>query len=320
MNKIKIPEISSIPESDLKKTPQSVLNFIAEVMKVVQQMAARIEELEEEVKDLKMQLAKNSSNSSKPPSSDGFNKPKKTSSLRGKSGKKVGAQIGHKSSSLEPVENPDKIVEHDLGSCSFCGSNDLDTIYVDLRQVIDIPKPQQEVTEHRILTKKCRSCKKQTKALFPENIKAAVQYGDKTKALVVYLNAQQLVPVKRITEMMADCYDLPVSSGFVAKTLKDFCSQLKKNQFEELVTEALLTEKILHVDETGMRCQSGLKWLHTTSSVRFVLYKMHKKRGRDAIDDINILPRFTGFIVHDCLSSYFGYPNCKNVLCNAHIS
>jgi Zn ribbon nucleic-acid-binding protein len=131
-----------------------------------------------EVKDLRGKLAKNSQNSSKPPSTDGYKKPK-PKSLRKPSGKKSGGQKGHKGARLERVESPDHTIIHPVLNCQECGHSLKQSPASGhrSRQVIDLPPLKLEVTEHQVELKECPHCKCHNEATFPTAAKTSVQYG-----------------------------------------------------------------------------------------------------------------------------------------------
>lgn len=138
------------------KTPNPTIESLLEIIAA---QAELIVQLESRIKELEQRLNKNSSNSSKPPSSDGFKKPP-TKSLREKRVNKSGGQSGHKGTTLRQIGHPNHIIRHCLFSCPDCGES-LSSRPVQqevIRQVFDMPKPQLEVTEHRSEIKTCLHC------------------------------------------------------------------------------------------------------------------------------------------------------------------
>src|ERR1700739_2683302 len=182
----------------------------------IRYLEGRIQQLEAEVHDLKDRLSKDSSNSSKPPSSDSLKR--KPKSLRKQSCKKSGGQQGHIGKGLAQVSHPDVIVTHTPSNCTDCGSNlhDVDGVTAERRQVFDIPQPKINVTEHRVEEKQCPCCGKQTRASFPENIKGPVQYGDRIRALIAYFSHQHFIPVDRVCEIFEDIFGMSISPGTCA--------------------------------------------------------------------------------------------------------
>jgi transposase len=178
------------------------------------ELRRRIAELEEAA------VTKDSHNSSLPPALDppaakAANAIRRTRSLRRPSGRRPGAQPGHPGHARPRVEQPDRVVTHAPAQCRGCGAS-LSTSYIvkcERRQVIDLPPVRPWVVEHRALTKRWRSCDHLTKGQFPEEVKAAVQYGRGVRARAVYLVSYQLLPYRRASELLADFFSCPISAG-----------------------------------------------------------------------------------------------------------
>lgn len=268
-----------------------------------------------QVQHLTAQLSKNSSNSSKPPSSDGLKGG--TKSQRERSGKKPGGQLGHIGKTLSPVDNPDHIEHHTPTTCHGCGSGleAVQGVCVETRQVFDIPQPCVEVTEHHLEEKICPCCGKTNRAQFPEHVRGHVQYGHRLQALVVYFAHQHLIPVERVGQILEDIFGVGVSPGTCANIDEKLFNHLES--FEAHLREYLLAMLALHFDETGMRCEKKLQWIHVAASQMATLYFLHNKRGKEAMDQMGILPHFHGKAVHDHWAPYFSY-ELVHGLCNAH--
>jgi transposase len=272
-------------------------------------------ELKVELKTLKSHLSLNSQTSSKPPSSDNF--VKKTKSLRERSNKKSGGQKGHNGNTLKMVSNPDKIEIHHLKSCTYCGNKLLDEriFKIKKRQVFEIPKICLEVTEHQAEVKICSCCKKINQADFPQTVSAPVQYGNRLKSFGLYLNNYQLLPYERISELLEQLLGIKFNAGSLFSANKELYEKLETT--EVLIREKISKEKILNVDETGFYVKDSRQWLHLYSTEKLTYYHHHKKRGKEAMNEIGILPNFKGRIIHDFWQSYFNF-DCQHSLCNAH--
>jgi transposase len=305
----KIISIPVLSGEAFEALPESIRLYI-------RYLEGRIQQLETEVHELKARLSKDSSNSSKPPSSDGLKR--KPKSLRKKSDKKAGGQQGRVGKGLAQVSNPDVIVTHTPSNCTGCGSDlrDVSGTTAEQRQIFDIPQPKINVTEHRVEEKKCPCCGERTRASFPENVKGPTQYGDRVRALIAYFSHQHFIPVDRVCEIFEDIFGMAISPGTCANVDEQLFVNLKA--FEAGLKAHLLAAQVLHFDETGMRCEKKLHWVHVASSQTATFYMMHAKRGQEAMDAADILPHFQGTAVHDHWFPYFAYSQAKHGLCNAH--
>ena len=275
--------------------------------------------LTERVKDLEAHLAKNSNNSSKPPSSDGPAKKPSPKSQRQKGQKSSGGQPGHPGTTLRMVGDPKHIVPHAPAICTDCGVSLVDEPSLpdyDRRQVVDLPPMVLEVTEHRCLRKACPCCGRVHQGEFPANVAQPVQYGERIKAFCVYLTNHQLLPWERTTAMLKDLFDCSLSEGVLQSALQYSAQVLEPTM--ERVKEAIQKADVAHFDETGQRIGGALNWLHVACTGKLTFYATHPKRGRQATDEIGILPAFKGHAMHDAWSAYARYYGCKHLLCNAH--
>lgn len=287
---------------------------LADQQEMIASLTVRINELED-------QLAKNSRNSSKPPSSDPVKPNPK--SLRGRSGKKPGGQKGHPGRTLSLVEKPDHIMVHTPKECEGCarGLAGVEASGYERRQVVEVPPLALEVTEHRAQRKRCSGCGRVSTAEFPPEANAtaaAVSYGPRIKALCVYLTGYQLLPYERTRELLFDLFGAPATpgAGTLYSAAKSCFEGLKES--EEAIKEGLIGAQVGHFDETGLRVLGKGMWVHVASTAKLTHYAVHPKRGSEATEEIGILPLFGGVAVHDGWSSYRTYEQCSHALCNAH--
>ncbi len=275
----------------------------------------RIKILEEGLKVLKERLAQNSRNSSKPPSSDGPDKPAPRS-LRPRGERKSGGQPGHKGYTLKMVKNPEHIVRHRVDKCEKCSRSLKEEKATDIerRQVFDIPPVKIEVTEHQAEIKKCL-CGHLNKAAFPEDVTAPVQYGPDIRAKAVYLRDYQLLPLERTCEVLRDFFGCEMGEGTLENATNK-CSQVLEEPAEE-IKQHLIDSPVVNFDETGCRVNGEGQWLHVAGTENLTYYQIHPRRGSEAMDEMGILPNFVGTAIHDFWKPYFKY-NCKHGLCNAH--
>ena len=187
--------------------PEAVVKIICELSQRVVILEEENKRFKERLEALENRLALNSRNSSKPPSSDGYQKPN-PKSLREKTGRKPGGQEGHEGHTLERVKNPDHIQLHKVEGKCGCGHSLKDEKAQDIesRQVFDLPKINIEVTEHRVEIKTCSKCGEVHKGIFPDEAQAGIQYGLRIKAAVIYLRGYQLLPFQRLTELFAELF------------------------------------------------------------------------------------------------------------------
>nr|WP_067442099.1 IS66 family transposase [Nocardioides jensenii] len=283
---------------------------LAERDAVIASLLGRVEALE-------ARLGKNSSNSSKPPSSDNrFTKPPPRS-LRKKSGRSPGKQPGEPGARLEPCPDPDVRRIHDPIRCEDCGADlaDAEVVGAQSRQVFDLPPIHLEVVEHVTRTRRC-GCGHLSTAAFPTAATAPTCYGPGLAAVGTYLLARQHLPVARAAELLADCFGAEVSTGWLAGLLPG--AQTRLAGFTRLTREQLRTAPVVHFDETGARVAGNLWWVHVACTESLTAYHRASGRGKDSMDLGEVLPRFDGIGIHDGLNSYLGYPQMGHGLCNAH--
>lgn len=280
-------------------------------------LKVQVAELQARVEKLEAQLAKNSSNSSKPPSSDGLKKPK-PKSRREKGKRQSGGQPGHKGKTLKMVATPDAIMCYSVSVCEQCQA-DLSTedpVRVVKRQVFDLPPMTLQVTEHQAEVKICRCCQASTRATFPDDVKAPVQYGANVLAHAAYLNSYHLIPLKRVREWFADCVGQAVSEATIEKAVNQLADAVAPAL--DVIYEGLTRSQTVHFDETGFRVNNRLAWLHTACTEWLSYYIVHLKRGDEALLDAGVLPNCHAWAVHDGMKAYFSFETVRHALCNAH--
>lgn len=298
------------------QTEQEKDLLITTLLDVIESLRLQIRRQADEIEKLKGQRDKDSRNSSKPPSTDGLSKPD-PKNLRSPSTKNSGGQQGHKGHSLKVVSTPDIIEHHVVIQCESCAAS-LSFIPAEgyeERQVFDIPLPRIEVTGHRAEKKKC-ACGHLTTAIFPPEVTASAQYGARIKAVAVYLNQYQLIPYARVEESLESLYGVSLCEGTLFNSNQKVYEVLEET--EEQIKSALKKQPVLHVDESGIRIEGHLHWLHSASTAQLTHYEHHKKRGQIAMEAIDILPNYRGILVHDHLKAYLRYTDCLHSLCNAH--
>jgi transposase len=283
-----------------------------ELIALIAAQVAEIAALKAHIAELERRLGLNSSNSGKPPSSDGLKKPARVTSLRERSGKKPGGQKGHKGETLRQVTDPNEVVDHYPSACSTCGAG-LDpeaSVGHSARQVFDLPEPQPlVVTEHRAHDCQCAVCGATTRAPFPDGVNAPVQYGARIAAFVVYLLHYQLLPEDRLVELMADLFGVKLAAATIAR-MSRICAERLRG-FAETVRDLVAGALVKHMDETGFRIAGKTQWLHVACTALLTFYRVCAKRG-------SLLANVTGIVVHDHWKPYYTMQGVLHALCNAH--
>ncbi|MFL6334560.1 MAG: IS66 family transposase [Pyrinomonadaceae bacterium] len=268
--------------------------------------------------ELEALVAKDSHNSSRPPSSD---PPwaKRTKSLRRLSGKRPGGQAGHLGETLRLSERPNRVVEHRPQECRGCHAslNSAQVLGHRRQQVVEVVPARLRVTEHRLAVLRCRACGETTRGEFAGSVRSGVQYGPGVKARVLYLQQYQLLPYQRTAEAMRDLFGCPLSTGTMANIIRECADGLLETELK--IKRSLRRSALIHADETGLRVEGRLHLVHVTSNSRLTHYAAAAGRGRTAVEEAGVLPSYRGTCVHDGWPAYSFYTQCRHALCGAHL-
>ena len=260
---------------------------------------------------------KNSSNSSIPPSQDPH-RIKRTESLRMSSGRKPGAQLGHKGSCLESVLQPDETILHVPNYCKCCG-NDLSLIdaeFTGKRQVVDIPPVRPVVVEHQIFSKRCK-CGHITESDYPSEAHSPICYGPRIQGLTAYLHSRQYIPYERIREFYADVLGLSISSGCLVNIIDCFAD--KSKEIYEEIRRQVVAAPIVGADETGVNINGKNRWAWVFQTPQATYIEAELSRSKKVIDKLFPQGFPNSVLVHDCLTSYFGIQTQEHQICVAHL-
>jgi len=285
-------EQSHQTNQDLREGLKQAIIAIGSQHERVKVLEGLIDALQERINTLERHQAKDSHNSSLPPSSDRFVRVPK--SLRQKSGKKPGGEMRHRGHHLRQVETPDEVLVHPVICCEQC-HHDLRAQPAGIperRQVIDLPAKRLWVTEHRAEEKQCPACSHLTRAPFPTAVSAPVQYGTGIQTLATYLVEGQAVPYARASQLLQELLGVQLSAGSIATFVTTCHQQLA--EVEPQLKAALVKANVIHQDETGVRVGKEGWWVHVCSTDRLTHYAAHPSRGRAALDAIGIAPKFRG--------------------------
>ena len=308
-----------------KKANARVDELLSANMKAMEkstELLEKIAELTAQNKSLREKQSLDSSNSSKPPSSDGLakNPVNKDRSLRGKSGKKQGGQPGHKGSTYMATREPDNNEPHMPKRCSNCPNYDkcLASAKIgETRTVVEIQIKTIHTAHHAMVVTECPLCHKKLKGEFPADIKAPLQYGNNLCALVASLSTLGAVSMKRIQEILGNVLSIPLSTGTISSIVSKAAG--KVGSALNVIREKLLGSDVTHSDETGFRVDGKTRWAHVLCTDDYTYLRLSNFRGHKGMDEIGLLPMYKGINVHDCWASYWKYDEIIHAICNAHI-
>jgi transposase len=294
-----------------------------ELVEIILALQSRYEQLERRlearVAELERQLGQNPRNSHRPPSSEGYRKPPSPSRQEQReAGRTSGGQKGHPGSTLAMVVADDEQIRKLWPqACEGCGAELAGEGEVAVRaQVHDVPPLKLAVTEWQVMERRCSQCGRRCRGRLPEGIVPGAQYGPGLRAFMVYLPVMHMVPWERTGQVLGDLLGATVSEGSIATSLRS-CAE-KVESVVAGIRDALDKAPVAHFDETGLRVDGRLHWLHTAGTSELTYYAVDRQRGRDAFARIGILPTFGGVACHDAYESYLGY-DCPHALCNAHL-
>ena len=279
------------------------------------ELRALVEQLEKSISLLKG--GKDSRTSSTAPSHD-IGRSNKVS-LRAPSGKKSGGQLGHVGHSLSLSDTPDEIIEHYPEVCEHCGESlhhSSSDIYT-RRQMVDIPPVSPVYIEHRSYIKTCPFCQSENRGVFPEELRAPIQYGAQIEAMTGYFSVYQILPYKRISQLFNDIFRLHISQGTI-DTFLDNLSHKSRVAYES-IQERLLQSKVVGSDETGCRVNGKKYWFHVWQTPVLTFIVSFVSRGYAVIENLFKDGFPCSVYVSDCWRSQLKVPAKRHQICMAHI-
>lgn len=313
-------ELKSKAPKELAVLVDSQTLLIGIMLEQNARLNATLEELQETIKELHRQLGQNSKNSSKPPSTDGFNKNR---SLRKKSGLKQGGQNGHHGSHMELPHEPDEVKQHLPEKCTTCphlaeclASNQVFTCG-ESRYVVE-PVVTTKVIEHqRVVVTECPCSQESLSGEFPAAIKAHIQYGDGMTVLAGMLSTFGAVSLNRIHVLLSSLLNVRISTGTISAMVERCAVKLKPTM--EQVKEILAKAQVVNFDETGLSADGKLHWVHNSSNGEYTYQTIDEKRGSDGMNGNGVISGFDGIAVHDCWASYWKFEGVTHAICCAHL-
>jgi transposase len=314
------------PEPDhQQRTIDALSDHIGRLKAQIEKLQAEVSELHgrnfqlgRRNAELEALISKDSHNSSRPPSTD---PPwaKRTMSLRRPSGRRPGGQAGHHGETLRLSAHPTRVVEHRPQQCRSCHAPlaAAQVVSHQRQQVWEVVPARLRVTEHRLAALRCPSCGQTTRGEFKGAVRSGVQYGTGVKARVLYLQQYQLLPYQRTSEAMRDLFGCRLSTGTVANIVRECADELVETELK--IKRGLRRSPVIHADETGLRINKRLGYVHVASTTSLTHYATAARRGQTAISEINVLPRYRGTCVHDGWAAYNSYTQCRHALCGVHL-
>ena len=304
-------------EKELTEQVKQLTHLVEEMRKELTTAYAKLDAANAKIAELEERINKNSQNSSKAPSTDGYQKPL-PKGLRKASGKKQGGQRGHKGSRLHINKEPTETVFYMPEKCAECPRQAkcrkracvAETRYV-ADAVVDIT-----LTAHESLEIVCPRSKERRRGPFPTDVNAPMQYGDKLNALVVAFHTVGAVSTNRIHELFGNVFEIPLSTGTVINMVSNCAAKVKPVVDRD--RDKIAAGPLAHFDETGCRVNQRLNWVHVASTSSETYLCLSEKRGSKGMDEGGVLPAFHGIAVHDCWAPYWKY-DMEHGICCAHL-
>lgn len=299
---------------------------IADQEKELADLKKKIADREKKIADLEHQLAgrmKDSTNSSKPPSSDGPAAPKRKYPQRNKSGRKPGGQVGHpgKHRPLVPVEDVTRFVPVLPVSCGHCGSQlgqDITQVCthgeVHRHQVTELPEIRPEIIEYQFPNVVCPDCGETTRAPLPRELRD--HFGPRLTGLIAYLTAVCRVPRRGVEELLETALGTSISLGSAQKLIEQTSAALEA-PYQELESQ-LRHEPVVNADETGWRESAKKLWLWVFVTTRYVVFVIATHRSSEVLRRM-LGPEFAGILCSDRFSAYISYHKGRAQFCWAHL-
>lgn len=307
-------------EIKLPATVEECHSVIHQFVSVTRHQQTQIEALTSKIVSLEARLSHNSSNSSRPPSSNfGKNTPKQIIKPGlPKEKKQQGGQANHKGNTLLKIENPDEIIQLSTPFCDCGLVLEISTAkIVQTYQSFDLPDPKLYVTEYQRLFQEC-TCGKTHLGVLPAHIHANVQYGPNVRAFTALLSNACQLSHQKVSTLFCDLFGYDLNESTVLTNNE--CIYESLAPIEAGIKTSLLESEVVHFDETGVKINKKLHWLHTACNTVFTYLFVHEKRGKKAhTATTSILPSFQNWAIHDCFASYFTYADVKHGLCNTHL-
>ena len=300
-------ELSALPHAELAAR-------LAEAYRLIAELTTRVEELER-------RLGRDSSTSSRPPSSDSPYGKGRDRSLRERGKRRPGRQQGEPGTTMYLVDDPDERLEFPPAACRGCRAALAAAPVLAQRrhQVTDIaPAPPPVVTEYVAQAKRCPGCGAVTEGELPPHVRARASFGPETCAQAANLTCGHHIPIWRSTLLLCQLAGIAVSTGWMAGIRGKAAALVQASGFIERVRELLAAAPAVHADETPARAAAGTRYVHLACTA--YLTHMHTgDRSAEAIDAGQVLPGYGGVIVRDGYAGYGHLTDALHAWCGAHL-
>ena len=312
----------------IRKLKEKILSLtlqLKEAIKMLDEAAAKNEELEKRVNELenlinkktKKVVKKNSRNSNLPPSKDIY-RPKRNQSLRKKSDKKPGGQAGHKGHFLEMSKTPNKIIPMISKVCEGCGNylNSDKKQLIESRQEIELPPTQSIVYQYDSYGIACE-CGCLNTGNFPDRLKNKIQYGPRVRAMINYMSNYQYVPYKRLQFFFEDVFSLHFSQGTIYNTLKRTAG--KSSGIYAFLKNIIEHSEVVGGDETGVKVNGKLyyNWVWQNQKITFIACESSRRKDNIYKHFKHGFPR--AILVSDRYAAQLSTPSKGYQVCWSHL-
>ncbi len=261
---------------------------------------------------LEKSTTKNSQNSSKPSSQTD-----KDETALGQPGSKAKGKTERRQSAYNTrtIETTSVAV---VSTCDICGEDLTGTACLKHERRTKIDIIFEKTVEHvDAEIKHCSVCSAEVKGQFPSDMPGPLQYGNGLKAYVINMLVCQMVALNRVQKAVSAMIGQVISEATLLKYVLRLHEALA--DWEKDAIRQLLQSPAMHVDETSLRVDQKNHWIHVYAADDITLKRLHRKRGKEAIEAIDIIPRYGGVIIHDCWASYLSYAHCGHGLCGSHL-
>jgi transposase len=315
-------ELSAVPAAELAVRLAEAYRLIAELTAQAGRLATQAERLSARVEELERQARKDSSTSSRPPSSDSpYRKKGGDRSLRERGKRRPGKQPGEPGMTMSLVDDPDESIGCPPPACRGCGA-DLASAPVTAQrrhQVTDIePAPAPKVIEYVAQAKECSGCGTVTAGELPAHVRARASYGPETCAQAANLVSGHYIPVHRATLLLCQLAGVAVSTGWMAGIRGKAAGLVEASEFMDRVRELLRAAPAVHADETPARAAGGTRYVHLACT-RYLTCMHTGDRSAEAIDAGRVLPGYEGVIVRDGYAGYGHLASALHAWCGVHL-